>query len=133
MTGKLTAFMGLVATLCAGQAVAQEYASGWPHSPVGDIQTMDVQDRRLTACCLGSSGEDGVEIQLHSAFGGSVSFDADDLTGPAGREIRIRPKGWDGTVKGYVRMSSNGDGTAALTADFSINGFDVSGFIECLP
>ncbi|GMU81345.1 MAG: hypothetical protein AMXMBFR47_12160 [Planctomycetota bacterium] len=120
-----------------GAASAQVVSSGILHTPLGNVTDMSSVERRLTACCLGSSGEDGVEVQLHSLWGGGVGVDLSPLTGGAGREIRIRPRGWDGTIKGNLRVASNDDGTITNTVDFSSIGatgcierqFDEFGFI----
>lgn len=120
-----------------GAASAQVVSSGILHTPLGNVTDMSSVERRLTACCLGSSGEDGVEVQLHSLWGGGVGVDLSPMIGSAGREIRIRPKGWDGTIKGNLRVSSNPDGTITNTLDFSTLGatgcierqFDEFGFI----
>ncbi|MCB9866427.1 MAG: hypothetical protein H6816_07320 [Phycisphaerales bacterium] len=101
-----------------------EYVSGLLHQPLGGISSFSVTDRRLTACCIGSSGEDGVEVRLASVAGGGASIDITQLLGATGlqREIRIRPKGWDGTVKGNLRISSDPDGHITEEYDFSTIG-----------
>ena len=111
-----------LASACASAQITA-YASGLRHRSVGTVSSLDVTERRLHACCLGSSGEDGVEVRLHSARGGGVSVDIGELLNPApsSREIKIRPKGWDGTIKGNMRLISN-PGAAGLIEiyDFSM-------------
>jgi hypothetical protein len=77
------------------------------------------QGRRLPVHNLGSSGQDGVEIQLHSVMGGGAGFEVAPLLSVAGSEIKIRHKGWDGLIYGNHRVVSNGDGTGTLHFDFS--------------
>jgi hypothetical protein len=100
------------------------YVSGLLHHPLGGITDFTVDGRSLTACCLGSSGEDGVEVRFDSLYGGGVSVDLTPMLGATGvqREIRCRPKGWDGTVKGTLRLSSDADGVLTELYDFSTTG-----------
>lgn len=104
-----------------GAASAQVVSSGILHTPLGNVTDMSSVERRLTACCLGSSGEDGVEVRASSLWGGGVGVDLTPMA-VGGREIRIRPKGWDGTIKGSCRIVSNDDGTITYTVDFSAIG-----------
>ncbi len=101
-----------------GAASAQVVSSGILHTPLGNVTDLSSVERRLTACCLGSSGEDGVEVRASSLWGGGVGVDLSPMA-VGGREIRIRPRGWDGTVKGSCRIVSRDDGTATYTVDFS--------------
>lgn len=117
-----------IVALASGSTVlaqpADTYVSGLLHHPLGGITSFTVDGRRLSACCLGSSGEDGVEVLFSSVFGGGVSVDLTDMLWATGvaREIRIRPKGWDGTVKGSARISSDADGNVTEVYDFSTIG-----------
>lgn len=101
-----------------------EYVSGLLHQPLGTVSTFTVDGRKLTACCLGSSGEDGVEVQLHSQYGGGVAVDLTELQTPSplAREIRIQPRGWDGTIMGSVHLIGNPDGSITEVQDFSTVG-----------
>ena len=113
--------------LSTGATVASppdERVSGLLHQPLGGISTFTVLDRRLSACCLGSSGEDGVEVLFSSVYGGGVTLDLTELLAPTPTtpEIRIRPRGWDGTIKGNVRLIGNSDGTVTEIQDFSTIG-----------
>jgi hypothetical protein len=116
--------IGLVAFAAA--AVAQpgsvEFASGLPHTSLGGALIGPAEGRRLPVRNLGSSGEDGVEVQLHSLFGGGVAIDAGGLLATAGGEIKIKHKGWDGLIYGTHRCRSNGDGTGSDQFDFSALG-----------
>ncbi len=116
-----------VMLLLSSAALAQPvdtYVSGLLHHPLGGITDLTVDGRRLTACCLGSSGEDGVEVQFNSLYGGGVSVDLASMLGATGvqREIRVRPKGWDGTIKGTLRLISDPDGIVTEVYDFSAIG-----------
>ena len=117
--------IALAALFAASAVLAQPvdtYVSGILHIPIGDAEFDPVVGRRLSVHNLGSSGEDGVEVRCRSAWGGAVGV---DLTGFAGvgtpdREIRVRPRGWDGTVKGTMRAyNSPATGETMLAADFS--------------
>jgi hypothetical protein len=103
---------------------ADEYVSGLLHQPQGAITTFTVTERKLKACCLGSSGKDGVEVRFDSLHGGGVSVDFTPMLGATGvaREILLRPKGWDGTVKGNLRVNSDADGVLTEEYDFSAIG-----------
>ncbi len=116
--------IGLTACLVATGAWAQDvYVSGIAHSPLGDAVFDPPVERRLPVRNLGSSGEDGVEIKYKTAHGGETAVDTSELfEASATGEIKIRHKGWDGTIKGAVRMASNGDGSAVLDADFAESG-----------
>lgn len=108
-------------------ALGQVMSGGIVHAPLGGSGTMDVTERRVRYCCIGSSGQDGVEVQLHSLWGGGAGVEL-PAAGSPGSEIRIRWKGWDGTIKGTLRASSNGDGTITNEVDFS--GIGATGCIE---
>src|SRR6185369_5397440 len=87
-------------------------------SAVGGASLGQPTGRRLPVHNLGSSGQDGVSVSCWSAYGGSVGVDLSPLLGgdPAdAREIRIRPKGWDGTIKGYMK-NTNAPGSPDICA-----------------
>jgi len=92
----------------AGVASAQLYSSGLWHTPMGSATFGIPEGRRLPVNNIGSSGQDGVEITLHSMFGGGTGVTVGDL--PIGASLRHRYKGWDGTIKGHIDMTrlSNG-------------------------
>ncbi|TWT46008.1 hypothetical protein RAS1_24460 [Phycisphaerae bacterium RAS1] len=107
----------VAAAALGGVGTPDAYVSGLLHQTLNGVSITNVQGRRLTACCLGSSGQDGVEIQLNSAWGGATAVEIQHAFVP-GSEMRIRPRGWDGTIKGTVRMTGSSGGST-LTADFS--------------
>lgn len=115
---RLATHLTFAASALAGVGTPGVYVSGLLHETLNDIAITSVQGRRLTACCIGSSGQDGVEVQLHSAWGGAVAVEMENAFA-AGSELRIRPRGWDGTIKGNLRMTGNPGGSSTLTADFS--------------
>jgi hypothetical protein len=128
----LLAAAGVWASSASAQPF-QAYASGLLHQNVGSALLDPPVERRLPVRNLGSSGEDGVEVQLHSMTGGGVAVDVPDFTGVANTEIKIKHKGWDGTIKGSLRQRSNGDGTGVDTFDFSsvgVTSFTVTDFDE---
>lgn len=131
---KLT--IGAALSACGASAAWAQpvgvYASGMLHQPVGEVLTTSVNERRLTACCIGSSGQDGVDVQLHSLSGGGVGVDVSPLTTP-GQEIRIRPRGWDGTIKGRIEISAGVGGGIMTTVDFSAIGATALRTIEYGP
>lgn len=98
------------------------YASGLLHLPLGNVQDLTVDGRRLTACCLGSSGQDGVEVVFGSLWGGGVGVDLTPLLVNPASEIQCLSKGWDGTVKGHLRIEGYGDGSITSIVDFSAAG-----------
>ena len=85
---------------------------------MGAAQLGTPVDRRLPVNNLGSSGQDGVEVQLSSSEGGGVSVEMEPFLSTPGAAMRIRPRGWDGLIYGNHRMISNGDGTVTLTFDY---------------
>jgi len=112
------------------QPGADSYASGILHQPLGAATLGPIDGRRLPVANIGSSGQDGVEVKLRSAWGGGVGVDISPLYGPTpGGQVRIRPKGWDGTIKGNVRASS-GPGGVMLEADFFDIGASSSHYTE---
>jgi hypothetical protein len=117
---RLAAAAAVLAGVCAGSAWAQVRVSGIEHTPIGGATFDPPVERSLTVRNLGNGGLDGVEIRCNSRWGGAVRIDMDEMLipSPAAREIRVRPKGWDGTVKGSVRMSSvPPDGTPGAMLD----------------
>jgi len=113
----------------AGTALAQPggtYVSGLLHQPVGSAQLGTPEGRRLPVNNLGSSGQDGVEIQLNSTYGGGTGFDVSALLATPGAEIRSSRKGWDGLIYGTHRMISTGAGHIVNVYDFSqINAVEI--------
>ncbi|CAG0951726.1 hypothetical protein PHYC_00233 [Phycisphaerales bacterium] len=94
--------------------------SGLGHTPIGAATFGPPEGRRLPVHNLGSSGQDGVSIELNSLWGGGVEVDMNPFHGASSqaRELRIRPKGWDGTIKGTLRVSSTIDGIFSESIDF---------------
>ena len=117
---KLRCFMVIIGFWAAASAVAQPtYVSGLQHVALGAAQLGPVDGRRLPVHNLGSSGEDGVEIQLHSVLGGGAEVDLEPFLSTPGATLRHKHKGWDGLIYGNHRMVSNGDGSAMYTLDYS--------------
>lgn len=119
-------FLTCLALLAAGSATFAQpgavYVSGLAHTALGNAELGPADERRLPIRNLGSSGEDGVEISLRSAMGAGVAVDLTDFpgVGTPNREIKIRPKGWDGTVKGTMRAYNEpATGQTLLSADFT--------------
>jgi len=97
---KPLAILAFAAT--SGLACAQgTYASGFLHTPLGATSSMSVVERKLTACCIGSSGEDGVEIHLGSRRGGAVYIDMSPLSAASTvpSTIRVQPTDEAGVVR----------------------------------
>ncbi len=112
-----------LAALC-GATSAQSggtYVSGLLHQPLGAAVVIPLDDRTAAVGNIGSSGEDGVEVLCDSVRGGGVTVDISPLLGATGaaREIKIRPKGWDGTIKGNMRLIGDPDGLLTEVYDFT--------------
>ena len=111
-----------LAFLCAASpALAQPtdtYVSGLLHTPIGGAVFGPVDGRRLPVNNLGSSGQDGVEVRLDSAFGGGADLDFQPFLSTPGASFGIVNKGWDGLIYGNHRVTSNGDGTGIFTFDY---------------
>src|SRR5947208_9297684 len=104
----------LSALFCfAGAALGQEgtFVSGLLHTPVGGATLGTPEGRRLPVNNLGSSGQDGVEVQLNTTTGGTIGVDIPTLIQTPGAVFRNRYKGWDGLIYGNHRITSNSDGT----------------------
>jgi hypothetical protein len=109
----------IILSTLAGTALAQStYVSGLQHTATGNAVLGTPEGRRLPVHNLGSSGQDGVQVDLHSSVGGGVSMDVGPLLATAGGEIKIRHKGWDGLIYGTHRVISNGNGTGTFVWDF---------------
>jgi hypothetical protein len=120
MKTNLCAITTLALSCLAGAASAQDtYVSGILHQPAGSAQFGPVDGRRLPVQNLGSSGQDGVEIQLNSAYGGGGSLDLQPFLFTAGATYRVRYRGWDGLVYGNHRITSNGSGGVTLHFDYT--------------
>ena len=109
-------------SLTSGAIADPTYVSGLQHVTLGNVTDMTVDGRRLTACCLGSSGEDGVEVLFNSQWGGGVGVDLSPLLTNGSSSLDCVSKGWDGTVKGRVHIESMSDGTLVGMIDFSESG-----------
>lgn len=123
MKTRTAALVGLGFFALAGGAAAQPYeaySSGLLHSAVGDISTVDGQGggRKVKGCCLGSSGEDGIDIRMNTAWGGGAGIEAEELLASTGF-IVTEWMGSDGLAKGRSELISNGDGTVLHTVDFT--------------
>lgn len=113
--------------LCATAGVANaqfvdQYASGILHVRTGAATLGPVEGRKVPVRNIGSSGQDGVEIEMHSSSGGGAEIDIGPLLQTAGARLTIRRKGWDGLIYGAHRMISNGDNTASSIYDFTGSG-----------
>ncbi len=128
------ATIAAVAGLAAGAAMAQPtYVSGIPHEPLGAASFTAVNGRVLTVGRIGSSGEDGVEVRCRSVWGGAVGVDLTGFADPnvPSREIKIRPRGWDGTIKGTMRAYNDPlTGLTMLAADFGDMGALETSYLE---
>jgi hypothetical protein len=99
------------------------YVSGLSHTALGGAVLGTPNGRRLPVNNLGSSGQDGVSITLDSMWGGGVSVDVSPLQGTGqARDVRIKYKGWDGTVKGVFRVSSTTDGAMSEGVNYTAIG-----------
>jgi len=106
----------------SGLASAQPFEAtvcGLLHTRVGEATLGAPTDRRLPVRNLGSSGQDGVEVQLRSLFGGGVSVDVGPLYAVADGEIKIKIRGWDGTIKGTLRLQSPAGGPVTGGINFA--------------
>ncbi len=111
-------------TVCPATDVV---ASGFHHVATGAATLELLSDQRVSVHNLGSSGQDGVEIKLRSVWGGGVSVDLDELLSHGGSglstQIRIKPKGWDGTIKGTLRVAAgSAPGQCVVECDESSSG-----------
>ncbi len=113
--------------LCATAGVAnaqflEQYASGILHQRVGGATLGPVNGRRLPVHNIGSSGQDGVEIKMHSSSGGGAEIDIGPFLHAPGAKMSNRRKGWDGLIYGTHRIISNGNNTGLEIYDFTASG-----------
>ena len=101
-------------------------ASGIWAQIVGGSTLNELSSSRLLVSNIGSSGQDGVEM-LYFAKGGGIVVALDDLLPPSSdsRAIVIRPKGWDGTIKGRITLSRAPGGP--ITEEYDLTGTGVTG------
>ena len=115
-----------VLSLLAGSALGQAstYASGIQHTPLG-ASSLTPNGRGVKVCCLGSTGQDGVSVQLASGWGGDCTVDMTPLLSSSST-MRVRYRGWDGLIYGNHRVTGTGGGGggggAIGTSDFSGGG-----------
>ncbi|QOJ13581.1 MAG: hypothetical protein HRU75_02515 [Planctomycetia bacterium] len=111
----------LIAAATPLMAVGQVYSSGVLHAAAGGTDLTPISSSRLR--CTDTSGAGGVHLEAHtfSAWGGGVSADLTPLIGTfsTSGEIKIRYKGWDGTIKGTLRVMTNPGGVIHEEYDFS--------------
>lgn len=93
------------------------YVGGILHSPLGGVTLTQTDARKLRACCLGSTGKDGVEVHYNTVAGGSVVLDPGSL--PFGSSMECGFKGWDGTVKGRCDIARTPTDDFGMAIDFS--------------
>lgn len=108
----------------AAQGAGDVYAFGLAHTALGGgTPEYDPVARRLTYCCLGSSGEDGVEVNLKSSMKGCVlQFDPVSLP-PAGSSrtcaLQGTPVGSPApTTLASLTENRNVDGSVDVAASF---------------
>ncbi|HYE63185.1 MAG TPA: hypothetical protein VD997_14415 [Phycisphaerales bacterium] len=109
----------IILSTLAGTTLAQTVVSGLEHTATGGAVLGTPNGRRLPVHNLGSSGQDGVELRLHSSMGGGTGVEIAPVLSVAGGGVRIRHKGWDGLIYGNHRMISSGNGTGTFHWDFS--------------
>jgi len=119
--------IGLGLSTALASAAGQVISSGFLCTPLGDVSSLIPNERRLSACCIGSSGQDGVEVRIGSFTGGGGGVDLSSLEATGG-EIRIRIRGWDGTIKGSLRAQAMPGGGLLCSVDYS--GLGATGCIE---
>ena len=116
----LAGFSGLAWAQPGGVVVG-----GFEHSPLGGSVFGPPTERGILVSNIGSSGNDGVEINLggvRGVRGGGWGMHVGPLLDTPGAEYKIRHKGWDGLIYGNHRVVSNGDGTGTFTFDFGTPG-----------
>ena len=100
-------------------ASAQTLVSGLIHAPAGSASFSPPAGRSLEVHNLGNSGNDGAELHYASRTGGGVRINAPAFPSTPGATLRRKYRGWDGLIYGNHRFTSNGDGTAIATFDFT--------------
>jgi hypothetical protein len=110
----------LTLVCCAGMCWAQPTArvSGLLHTGLGGATFDPPVGRRLHVHNLGSSGNDGVEIQTDAAAGAVFSADFGPLMRTPGARCTAQAIG-GGAPLGQVRMTGFGGGRCAVLGDFS--------------
>ncbi len=111
---------GLVGS-AAGQPGAGTYASGLLHDPLGGVTSLAANGRKLRACCLGSTGKDGVEVHFRSAHGGGVSIEMGTFLARTGT-LQAEWRDDAGQGMSLTTLQSGGDGSVTVTTDFTALG-----------
>lgn len=106
----------------ANAQLSEAYVSGLLHTATGGATLGPVDGRRLTVRNIGSSGEDGVSIRMHSSSGGGAEIDIAQILQTPGAILTNKHKKWDGVINYVHRMISNGDNTALSIYDFTGSG-----------
>lgn len=73
-----------------------------------------------------STGSSSVRMITNGEADGGVRLDLAQLAASGG-EIRIKHKGWDGTTRGYLRLSSP-PGTGVIVEEHDLTGSGIAGF-----
>ncbi|MBK8915846.1 MAG: hypothetical protein IPM64_14850 [Phycisphaerales bacterium] len=102
-------------------AVGQVYSSGVLHTAGGGTSLTPVSPSRLR--CTDGSGVGALQVELHtfSAWGGGVTADLTPVINAAvgDGEIKIKIRGWDGTIKGTCRVTISPGGVLHEEYDFT--------------
>ncbi|MEK6701508.1 MAG: hypothetical protein AABZ53_04545 [Planctomycetota bacterium] len=96
---------------------------GFQHEAMGGATIARSSDgSKLIVSNIGSSGQDGVEIKLHTLIGGGVVYEGTTTPNAPGSSCRQKYKGWDGTIKGICDTVTNADHTMTHTFDYTSMG-----------
>lgn len=101
----------------AGLADAQVLNGGFDHDPVGAALLSATGGRKVRALGIGSSGQDGVEVQLRSASGGQIGFSGPPASGVSFASVAVPLLGTP--IEFRHTIETRAGGTAAVTFDFS--------------
>ncbi len=110
--------------VATGSAWAQVRLNGIEAMPSGSAALATLPDGSLLVTNIGAGGSDGLELRCNSLYGCSLGVDMSSLLAssplPGARELRVRHKGWDGTIKGTLRVAGRpGGGVLDLECDFA--------------
>lgn len=118
MRAFLTTCAALTLSGLASAQATSAYVDGLYHQALGGATLGQPTERRLPVHNLGSSGQDGVEIDWNAATSGGAGVEM-PFSAPPAAKVKIKYKGWDGLIYHRAQMERNSDGSVTTTVDFT--------------
>ncbi|HZW07250.1 MAG TPA: hypothetical protein VFF65_09005, partial [Phycisphaerales bacterium] len=97
-------------------------SGGVVHHPIGAPGYFKPTDGTIRFTNLAPDGREGVEVLCGGPWGAACTASLADVLSNPGTALRIRPRGWDGTIKGRWQCVSAGPSSLACVYDMSTTG-----------